>query len=126
MTLKNTNTKEFTRKVWTHLKSGAYDVDENMTFAEFAAYSWERFDSEYNYEQNRRRYPQLQVRVKEWLSGLALTVACYNGDIVNVLEEWHDCQLTDKQVDRLVLNWFNFLSFKLIQLWREYDIEVTS
>jgi len=90
-----------------------------------ALYLAQRFDAEYNYEGNRRRYPNLQDRVAYWLSGLAINVAYTYADIEVLAREWHSPNtLTDAEVERCVDQWFKHLALHILRAWRAYGIEV--
>lgn len=112
--LKRTNTKEFTAIVNRYLLDSVYDFEGSDT--EKAQHIWARFQSEYNYKNNRIRLPNLQDRVAEWLSGLALNIEFSYYDIRKRAESWHECKLTDSDAERIYHNWFPFLASKLIRL----------
>ena len=119
--MKRTNTAEFKETVFQYLADSAYDFEGSQ--AETAQHIRNRFESEFNYPDNKRRTPNNQARVAAWLSGLPLNIAAYYVDIIALAETWHECQLTDKQADVICENWFNFLAFKLIQLWAKHGVE---
>lgn len=124
--MKNTNTKQFRNTVYAYLTDSAYSFDETGlpdTQANRASHIWERFDSEYNYSQNRARYPSTQARVASWLSGLPLHIDYTYCDIITRAEQWHDCTLTDKQRDMVCERWFDFLAMKMLQMWQLYGID---
>lgn len=100
-----------------------YDCDD-MSDAERAAHIWQRFNAEYNYPENKRRIPNLQARVAEWLSGVALNIPIYNSDIIDTVERWHETTLTDKQATRVIENWFSFMAFRLMQCVRHYGVNI--
>lgn len=102
--MKRTNTNEFHALVRSHLIAGAYDC-EGMTESDIIAHTFKRFESEYNYTQNRQRIPNLQARVAEWLSGLALSVAYNYCDIIALAEQWHETTLHDKDRNRARYHW---------------------
>lgn len=124
--MKNTNTKAFRQTVYSYLCQSAYSFDETGlpdTQANRAQHMWDRFNQEYNYPQNRTRYPSTQQRVASWLSGLAINTAYTYCDIIALAETWHDCTLTDKERDKVCAQWFDFLAMKLLQLWQTHGID---
>jgi len=118
--MKRTNTNDFKSVVFQYLADSAYGFDG--TQAESAQHIRNRFESEFKHPDNKRRTPNHQARVADWLSGLPLNIAAYYVDIIAVSEKWHDCQLTEKQADSICENWFNFLAFNLIQLWAKHGV----
>ena len=119
--LKNTNTKEFKATVFAYLCNALYDFEG--TPEERATRIWEKFSREYDYPDNRKRIPNLQARVAEWLSGLPLNVDYSYFDVRQTSQAWHECELTEKQADMVCANWFNFLAFKTLQLWQSVGID---
>lgn len=119
--MKRTNTKEFHGLVMSHLIAGAYDC-EDMTESDVIAHTFNRFQSEYNYAQNRIRIPNTQARVAEWLSGLALSVAYTYHDIIVLSEQWHGCTLSEKERDRACKQWFSMLAMHLMRAWRKQGL----
>lgn len=120
--MKNTNTKQFRETVFNYLCGALYDFDRQDQ-ASCAARLRDKFESEYNYSENKQREPNTQARVASWLSGLPLNVACYYSEIIEIAESWHDCKLTESQKDRICENWFNFLAFKTLQLWDKHGLK---
>lgn len=123
--LKRTNSREFRAMVFAYLADAAYSFDDTGlpdTQSNRARHMWERFDSEYNYSQNRIRIPSLQLRVAEWLSGLAINIEYTYCDIIARAEQWHETKLTDKQADAIIDQWFKFLAMSLIQMWNKHGV----
>lgn len=120
--MKNTHTKEFRAIVQRYLLDSIIDDTQPNDKAR-AQYIFDQFTAEYDYPDNRVCSPNRQKRVSQWLAGLALNIAYSYSDIIELSEQWHECKLTDKQADKLVDEWFNFMAFKLIQLWGDYKIK---
>ena len=123
--MKNTNTKAFKAQVWQYILESDDSAPSNTSDYDKALHIWERFRSEHNYDNNKRRLPNLQERVADWLSGVALNIAYTNYDIIKLSEKWHDCQLSEKQVEMVLNNWWKFMAFKLIQLVEYHGIDTT-
>lgn len=84
------------------------------------------FKSEYCHPENMRRYPNHQNRFAEWLKGLP---SCYNIDfenyrILELAQEWGSLSpdATEKQQDKILENWFNFIALKTFQLMRKNNV----
>ena len=123
MKLKNTNTKAFRETVFTYIVDACYDFEGDE--AETATDLLGRFKAEYDYPANRKRYPNNQDRICSWLQGLPINIDYTNHDIIERAKQWHEVsELTDKQTETIIDNWFNFLAFKLIQLWAKHGLSV--
>lgn len=83
------------------------------------------FDKEYNYVENKRRLPNLQRRIAEWLSGLpsAIHVAFNTADIEDIGIKWGYARAV-KSGD-FVSNWFHSLALRIIQLAMIYGIDIS-
>lgn len=126
--LKRTNTREFRGMVFAYLADADSSFEETGmtdTMTNRAKHMWNRFNSEYNYPENQIRIPSLQLRVAEWLSGLALSVDFTYSDIIATAEHWRESTLTDEQAERICEQWFKFLAMSLLQMWKRYDVDIT-
>ena len=88
---------------------------------------WTCFDSEFNFDQNKRRHPSLQERVKEYLQGLpsCIHIDFMNCDILAKVKELHGVEeLTGKEEDRVLENWFDHIALHLIRLSERSGINV--
>ena len=72
----------------------------------------------------KKRYPNIQQRFAQYLSGLPINIYCYNDDIIDIAENWHGEKFTKKKEMLIVNNWFNFLAFKFIQLAEKYGYSI--
>lgn len=91
--------------------------NENMSDKEAINYFFDCFNEEYNCNYNKRLYPNLQERVKEYIKGLP---SCFSIDysdynIEQVGKSWGYCQ-TERQRDYFINNWFSVIAWRLIQL----------
>lgn len=91
--------------------------NENMSDKEAINYFFDCFNEEYNYNYNKRLYPNLQKRISEYIQGLpnCFRIAFANYDIEKVGKSWGFCK-TEKQTSNFVNNWFDAIAFRLIQL----------
>jgi hypothetical protein len=115
------NSTAFRDLVEAHILAGVYDFEGDD--AAKARHIWARFDSEYNYPENRQRTPNTQARVAEWLSGLPLQIAFADWEIIELSEKWQGKTLTEAQKDRALANWFGLLAFNLLAIWKENGID---
>jgi len=121
----NSHSKAARAVIFRYILDSVRDMEcEGMNDSDKAAYLWARFESEYNYADNRKRIPNLQARVAEWLSGLAIGIAYTNADIVTLAEQWQGCKLSDKQAARVIDNYFSFMAFKFMQLCKAHGVNI--
>jgi len=78
------------------------------------------YQLEYNYEQNKKIYPNNQARFANWLMGLpsAINVDFENYTISEIGKKWGylKSDATDKEINKFTANWFNAMAFKIIRL----------
>lgn len=86
-----------------------------------------KFNVEYNHEYNKKRYKNLQDRFAEWLKGApsALEVDYWTDNIVQLAINWGSIpeNATESQKNKIVSNFYNFISCKFFQLCKQYKIE---
>ena len=127
--MKNTNSKEFKAQVRAYLMARIPDVqtiaaeyDQIIEDTDKARVNWvvDTFNSEYGNAYDLRRWPNRQERFAEWLMGLpsAIHIDYMNYRIIEIAKQWGSlpADATEKQEDKIVANWFNFISFKFWQL----------
>ena len=70
---------------------------------------FDRFESEYGWNIDRLGYFKA---LEEWLQGLAIPFACYNGEIIELAIEMGsiDKNPSDKLCDRVTDNYFRFMA----------------
>ena len=125
--LMKTNTNKYRKNVFTEILENI-DTDnnlpENSSNKDLLKYAFERFESEYCFSNNMRRYPNEQIRLSNWLSGLALPfVEGYNYNILEQTARLHEVErsdFTDKQVNTILNNYFNHMAFMMLKL-KEYN-----
>lgn len=83
------------------------------------------FSKEYDCENFRRRTPNSQERVGEWLSGLpsCINIPFYNVDILALAKDLQEIDgETKKSWENAVLkNYWNFMAFHIIKLQQKYN-----
>lgn len=80
-----------------------------------------RFKSEYQW-----RVDQVgeQIALTDWLQGLAINIDYMNYNILNLAVKWGSIpeNATEKQEQKILDNWFNFIAAKIGQLFRGYRV----
>ena len=115
----NTNSKEYKDALKAYLlpivQERAADMGQTITGN---PYAWvldvARGAVGYEFERHSE-----QAGMCHWLQGLGMGVDYTNTDIAKLAEEWHGCTLTDKEVEKVVENWFTHIAWKIIQFSRE-------
>ena len=83
----------------------------------------ECFKSEYSWAINRYGEPKALV---EWLQGLpsSISIVFYNCDILKLATDWGSlpANATEKQQDKILENYWNFMANKISQLFRSYRV----
>jgi len=117
--MKHTNTNEFNAKVKAYLipiiEEHASDYDETTNGKPFT-WALKTAKNEVAFEFNRKGD---QGGLEYWLSGLALNIAYMNSEILELVEKWHECKLTEKEESPFVENWFKWLAAKMLQCARK-------
>lgn len=93
------------------------DEKDNMSDKEAINYFFDCFNKEYNNNYNKRFYPNLTDRVREYIKGLP---SCFSIDytdynIEQVGKSWGHCQ-TERQREYFINNWFYIIAWRLVQL----------
>lgn len=91
--------------------------NENMSDKEAINFFFKCFNDEYNYDYNKRLYPNLQKRISEYIQGLpnCFGIAFTHYDIEQIGKSWGYCT-TPAKTANFVNNWFSVIAFRLIQL----------
>ena len=94
----------------------------------------EAFNGEYNYHDNKRRYPNLQDRFAQWLMGLpsALSVEYRNYYILEFARKWgalpsdfKNEKQKERAEEKILENWFSFAARKFFQLCRFNKVDTS-
>jgi len=78
----------------------------------------DRFHNEYGHEIPRQGKPKA---LAEWLSGIALPIATYNDEIIDLAVEMGsiDENPNDKLIDRVLENYYPFMANMILEMERE-------
>lgn len=84
------------------------------------------FKSEFCHEYNMRRYGSYQKCMSEWFMGLpsVINIDFENYRIIEIAKKW-EClpqDADDKQEDKIIYNWFNWIANKTIQLMKKHKV----
>lgn len=84
------------------------------------------FKSEYAYPENIKYYGSYSNCFRNWLMGLP---SCFNIDfenyrIIEIAKQWGslNADANDKQEDKIIDNWFNFITCKTFQLMKKHKV----
>jgi len=85
------------------------------------------FNEEHNFDNNKRRLPNLQNRFADWLQGLpsAIDIEYYNFDIIQLAKKWEAIpqNATEKQEQKILDNYWDFMSCKFFQLCKQNKVD---
>lgn len=129
--MKNISTKELNAKAFPYILS-AIDTEGYDTTAttdkERLQFVCDCFKSEYCFPDNLKRYGSYQNTFANWLMGLpsSINIDFENCRIIEIAKEWGSIpqDADDKQEDKILSNWFNFIAYKTFQLFRKNGISV--
>ena len=104
--------------------------DENITFEsdyDKIRFFFDCFNQEFNYDYNRKRYPNFQVRISEYLRGLpsCMAIDYENTKIINIGVKWGFCN-TERKKDQFLNNWFNMVALRIIQIANKIGYNYTN
>jgi hypothetical protein len=70
-------------------------------------------------------HKNIQAVFAEWLQGLpsACHIPFYNSDIIELAERINGVKYTDKQADKILGNYWNFMTGIFFRLFRQYKIK---
>jgi hypothetical protein len=72
-----------------------------------------------------QKQKNIQVVFREWLMGLpsALSIPFMNYDIIQLAEKINGIKYTDKQAEKIIENYFGFMTNIFFKLVKQYKIE---
>lgn len=108
------------------IDSSSYDITCN-TDKEKLQFLYNTFIKEYWYGENKRYYGNIINAFTSWLQGLP---SCFNIDfenyvILQIAKKWGSIpdNASERQEDKILENWFNFISVKTFKLFKKYKID---
>lgn len=131
MTTKTISRKELTALVNNYILSAIDGEGYGKEFnndTEKLQFLADCFKDQYCFPDNLKRYGSYQECLRQWLMGLP---SCYNVDyenyrIIEIAKEWQSIPVNanDKQEDKIISNWFNFIAAKTIMLMGKHKIYI--
>ena len=89
----------------------------------------DNFKSEYSFPDSIKRYGSYQETFRQWLMGLpsSFNIDFENYRIIEIAKEWGDlpAKANDKQEDKIIDNWFNYIAAKTIILMGKNGVKIT-
>lgn len=84
---------------------------------------FDKFYSEYEWRVKQAGKRQAMI---DWLSGLALSLPCYNGEIIDLAIEMGsiDDNPSDQLIDRVLANYFPFMANIVLDMEKEINVFV--
>lgn len=133
-----TNSKEFMNRFAAYfMETVEARIDDHNEYVEHKDYDinsltdclkafWSFFDDEFNNPHNKKMWPNLQERTGQWLRGLPIGIDYTTDGIIRVanLLRSIDEYTTQKKLDSIVDNWFEFFAHKVIQLSEENHVRI--
>lgn len=99
---------------------------ELTTNAEKLQFVADCFKREYLFPDNLKRYGSYQKVFENWLMGLpsSFNVDFENYKIIEIAKNWGSIpkDADDRQEDKILDNWFNFIASKTFQLMRKHKV----
>ena len=117
-----TNSKKYLNNIQSYIldsiDSEGYDI-KTETPTEKLKFLFDCFEVEFNYKNNKLRYPNFQDRFANWLQGLpsAIDLPYQNYKILQlskILLEVYT--LTEKQEETIIKNYWSFMAYHIIKL----------
>lgn len=93
------------------------EITSQLTDKQKVEWVFRQFDIEFNYDYNKKRYPNEQERLANYLQGLpsCINIAFSDYDIKQLGKSWGYCK-TEKKAAEFVGRWFSVMAFRLLQL----------
>ena len=118
--MKNTNSKEYKEAVKAYLIPIIQDRAAGMEKTiEGNPFKWVLDVARREVPECFKQYGE-QGGLCHWLQGLGMGIDYTNYAILQLAATWHDCQLTDKEADTIITNWFNHIALKILQFSRGF------
>jgi len=87
----------------------------------------ENFNSEANFLNNKKRYPNLQYRFAYWLQGApsSISIEYWNDEIIKLAIKWGAIpeNATENQQYKIISNYYNFMAAKFFQLCKQNKVD---
>ncbi len=124
-----TNSKKYLQNIQSYILERIDGTDYEVkteTKEQKIQYLFDCFESEYNYAYNKHRYPNLQTRLANWLSGLpsCIDLPFSNYDIIKLSKTLLEVDtLPQKTEERILANYWNHMSYHILKLNKQIYIK---
>lgn len=126
LTKRQIATKQAYDYILNAIDASGYDVPEPKTDQEKLQFLADTFVSEYGHQV--KYYGSHQNTLANWFAGLpsACNIEFRNHEIIRLAILWNSIphNASEKQKDKIINNWFNYIAAKTIQLMGKYDITI--
>ena len=127
MNLMHTNTNHYKERVRNYIINNINPIDSNNTDKKKLVYLLHNFDSEFNYENNKKRMPNLQQRLATWFMGhpSSFNLPVYYADIISDAKQIHNAEtLTEKETEIICDNFYSHISMQVLRYAEKLDIKM--
>ena len=127
--LMNTNTNHYKERIRNYIINNINEIEENNTDKKKLIYLLHTFDVEFNFANNKQRYPNLQNRLADWLNGspYAISTPTYYYDMIEDTKQIHNTEvLTEKETEIICNNFYNHISLHILRYAEKLEIKLTN
>lgn len=117
-----TNSKKYLNNIKNYILDSidgeGYDI-KTETPTEKLDFLFDCFEVEFNYKNNKLRYPNLQDRFANWLQGLpsVINLPYQEYEILQLSKIFFEVYtLTEKQKETIINNYWSFMAYHIIKL----------
>ena len=124
--LLKTNTKFYKDRIQAYIRE-CITLPNTNTTKQKVVQLLHHFDVECNFENNKKRMPNLQDRVKNWLQGSpsAISLPFYYVDMIADATRLHKAKaLTEKEKEKVCDNFNNHLAYHILKYAEELKINL--
>lgn len=112
------------------ISNSSLAMDEGKEFEthlDIIRFFFECFNKEFNYIQNKKKFPNLQKRIEDYLRGLpsCISIEFWNDEIAKIGKTWGFCQTKRKESD-FVNNWWGMIAYRIIQIANKVGYDLTN
>ena len=127
--LMNTNTNHYKERVRNYIINNINPIESNNTDKKKLVYVLHNFDVEYNHQNMKKRIPNLQSRLAEYLNGSPhpMSLPLYFYDMIEDAKQIHNAEvLTEKETQVICDNFYNHIALHVIKYAEKLEIKLTN
>lgn len=120
-----TNTNTYCQAFENYTLCCIEDLDNGTDFDDIKdclAYAIERYNSEFNLDYNKRRTPNHQARLADYIAGLPFGFAFCNDDILAVYKQLHGEPCEPKKEQKIIEGWWSHLALMLERIASKHGL----